>query len=130
MLRGRGQLRLSLSKSYPYLLWAEQTLAEVRNSGLPDPHYNDTLEEFDQSLIAEVEKEEKGLTALVETFAGKRTYYFYVKDVAIEQMRSVIEGRYPKIVVKWGSREDPSWDFLKNYARDFNLPSFLDPEPS
>ncbi len=131
LLRGRKNLRHStLAKEYPYLLRVEQALSEVRGSGLPDPQYNKTLEVFDLSLIREIESEERGLTALIETFAGKRTYYFYVREASFEKMRAVMEARHPGLALRWNVREDPGWSFLQKYAEDYDLPSFLDADPS
>src|SRR5262245_38986859 len=57
-----------------YLASVTHQLGRVRGDGLPEADYNEGLAELDHSIITSLEAE-GGITVIVETFAGKRTYY-------------------------------------------------------
>src|SRR5262245_28669611 len=101
---------------WPYLAAVTQALAKVRPNGLPDPDYNEGLAEFDHEVISSLQGEGKGIVALVETFAGKRTYYAYVADpgfaaVAVERLRH----SYPQHQLEARTRHDPNWGLYADY---------------
>lgn len=63
----------TLREKYPALLAVKHQLAQVKNNGLPEAAYNESLAPLDAALTTPFREEETGLVALVETFAGKRT---------------------------------------------------------
>jgi Family of unknown function (DUF695) len=108
--------------AFPVLLTITHTLTQVQNSGLPELEYNNTLEDFDVRLTGLFDNKDLGVLVLVETFAGKRSYYFYVAEIIdLENEESAIRGQYPQHELRWESRADPDWKFIKRYASDFKF---------
>jgi hypothetical protein len=107
-------------KRYPILAIITHEFTKRYNDGRPEPDYNETLFDFDHEVVASFDSQQRGVPALVETFGGKRHYYFYVTattDVAIA-IQPVID-RYPNEKLTWEVRPDATWAFLDKYAKDF-----------
>lgn len=113
----------ALRPRYPVLLVVEHRLAQVKPGGLPADGYNDTLAALDAALVQPFGDEQQGLVALVETFAGKRTYYIYL-DAAFDSraFMAAVGTRFPGEDMTWKRRDDPLWKLLHGYARDFHFP--------
>ena len=95
-------------------------LAHVRSSGLPEPDYNHSLADLDDSIITSLDAVGAGITAIVETFAGKRTYYAYVTSDAHAQRALVdVTVRFPDHDLSLVVRADPAWDLYHEYRRLF-----------
>ena len=62
---------------------------------------------MDQDLVTAFDLDQNGVLVLVETFGGKRHYYFYVAS------------RYANERLSWKTRNDPEWGFIQGYATDF-----------
>ncbi|RZM19794.1 MAG: hypothetical protein EOO88_37040 [Pedobacter sp.] len=69
-----------LLMQFPFLTSIEHVFEQVQNNGLPDPSHNETLEEFDQYMCGLFEASGAGVIFLIETFAGRRIYYYCVAD--------------------------------------------------
>jgi hypothetical protein len=65
----------------PHLVALTHHLDHVRADGLPKAGYNDTLDSFDGDVVECLERYGLGLVVVVETFAGRRTYYACGKAV-------------------------------------------------
>lgn len=64
-------------------------------------------------MVSPFRDEIGGLAALIETYAGKRTYYIYVTpgfDAYV--FRSSISSKLPNENIKWQKRDDPEWQLL------------------
>ncbi len=72
----------SLQEKFSSLLLATHKLDRVKPSGVPEAAYNASLADFDHDLITAFEQPSTGMTVLVETFGGMRTYYMYVSPHA------------------------------------------------
>jgi len=57
-------------------------LAQVRPDGLPSSDYNESLAELDAQIIEALEDQGLGITVVIETYNGQRSYYAYVTSVA------------------------------------------------
>lgn len=111
-----------LKEKYPVLVTISQNLKEVKENGLPYGSYNETLEKFDESIIQPFENNELGIIGLIETFAGKRTYFVYTsKSFNPLEFKEEIQRRFPKEIIKWTKGEDPEWSLLNGYAADFSF---------
>src|SRR5205807_1328903 len=78
-LRVRPKVDTADNRSaFTRLLLVTHQLAQVRSNGLPESDYNQSLAGLDQDMFRFLEGKGDGIVALVETFAGKRTYYAYV----------------------------------------------------
>src|SRR5580658_9260358 len=62
----------ALQEHFPVRLALTHEFTFRRFDGTPEPAYNDTLEEFDHSLVTYFESSGIGQIVLVETFGGKR----------------------------------------------------------
>ena len=112
----------SLSTVYPNLLVLTQFLTRVKKDGLPEAEYNESLETFDSALIDIFHATDSGIAALIETFAGKRTYYFYVRvGVEASAFLGRFAKRFPTEQIEWKVKPDPEWKLLSGYARDFSF---------
>lgn len=111
-----------LSTLYPNLLVLTQFLRHVKQNGLPEAEYNESLETFDSTLVDVFHASDSGIAALIETFAGKRTYYFYVRvGVEAGALLGGFVKRFPIEKIEWKVKPDPEWKLLNGYARDFNF---------
>jgi hypothetical protein len=107
-------------KRFPHLATVTHQLKHVKRNGLPKAKYNQSLAEFDHDMHAFVERDGDGLVVLVETFAGKRSYYAYTADEARLRSRiSDLRELYPQHVLDITDREDAGWRFYKRYRKQF-----------
>jgi hypothetical protein len=89
--------------------------------GRPDFDYNDSLADFDQQIVSAFDAPGHGVPVLVETFAGKRHYYFYVSpDADVSSVVARLKSSYPLEHITWHTRPDPSWNFIGRYAKEFS----------
>ncbi len=111
----------SLQKKYPKLLVVTHTLAKVKSSGVPEADYNDSLAEFDHEMVTAFESS-SGITVLVETFGGRRTYYIYVSaDAPVEATKQRFTTKYPQHKLAWKLRDDAGWKFIRGYSEDYHF---------
>ena len=111
-----------LRPKYPVLLAVKHQLSQVKDNGLPEADYNDTLAPLDAALTDSFRDEADGLVALVETFAGKRTYYVYLTSTFdTDHFMSGIEARFPQESLAWKRHDDPTWRLFNGYATDFSF---------
>jgi len=109
----------SLRPSFPTLAIVTHEFTKRKPNGLPEPDYNETLAEMDHELVTAFDVDCMGVPALIETYGGKRHYYFYVAaDADAASVISAVASRYPKERLSWSVRSDPKWGFIQSYARD------------
>lgn len=100
---------------FPILLRVYHEFERVKNNGLPEPNYNMTLMDFDEEMAKLFDSKMEGIVFLVETFGGKRGYYYFISDV------TSYKGKLEKLKHKYSVRLENSatidrdWDFLKKY---------------
>lgn len=121
MLRRPTNLNVDLLRpTYPTLAIVTHEFTKRCANGLPEPDYNETLFEMDIELVEVFDAGQKGVPVLIETFGGKRRYYFYVTaDTDVPAIISAVEQRHPPERFSWTVRHDPQWGFLERYAKDF-----------
>src|SRR5690606_32978849 len=102
-------------KKYTHLASVQHLLDKTTSNGLPEKDYNKSLAEFDHYMCSLFDRNFHGLIFLVETFGGKRNYYYYItSEFAIEKLvEQVIDDFDVKLTVT--NRSDVDWDFLKAY---------------
>ena len=119
----RFPLRLdydALQPRFPVRLVFTHVLSFRKFDGLPEARYNETLEEFDASLVTYFEASGLGQVVLVETFGGKRNYYYYVAaSIDPEATSADIRSRFPAQKIELQSKADPSWHFIRPYSSEF-----------
>jgi hypothetical protein len=109
----------ALRPSFPTLATVTHEFAKRRSNGLPDPDYNHGLAGMDHQLVVAFDVDRMGIPVLVETFGGKRHYYFYVAaDADVSTVISAIARGYPEEQLSWSVRGDPQWGFIERYARE------------
>lgn len=112
----------ALQPKYPRLLVVKHYLEKVKSSGLPEADYNDSLVDFDHELIGQFEQDATGVPVLVETFAGKRNYYFYVSSgAAVERARDRIDKKYSILKLEWIEKNDQDWSFIRRYSDEYQF---------
>jgi hypothetical protein len=121
MLRRPTNVKIDLLRpTHPNLAVVTHQFTKRRPNGLPDPDYNESLFEMDIELVQAFDASQKGVPVLVETFGGKRHYYFYVSaDTDVPAIISAIARRYPAEQLSWKVRTDPTWGFLEKYAKEY-----------
>lgn len=113
----------TLQPRYPRLLIVTHVLKHVKENGLPRSDYNASLESFDESLTSPFGDEVNGVIALIETFAGKRTYYVYVDPLFdADAFIRHAQDRFPEERFSYSVDEDRAWRLFRGYAADFNFP--------
>ncbi len=107
-------------KSFPYLAIVTHRLAKVRRDGLPEPAYNLGLADLDHCIIQMLGRRGRGVTVLVETFGGERTYYAYTRSLAMASAAfDAIRVMHPEHKLSLRGRVDSRWGFLQRYRKDF-----------
>src|SRR5688572_19582301 len=92
----------SLRPLYPTLAIVTHEFTKRKPNGLPEPGYNEGLLDMDCELVSAFDIDHMGVPALVETFGGKRHYYFYVsQDADVPTAISTIAHRYPDERLSW-----------------------------
>jgi hypothetical protein len=110
----------SLRPSHPTLAVVTHEFTKRKPNGLPEPDYNESLFEMDIELVRAFDVDRMGVPVLVETFGGKRHYYFYVTaDTDVPTIISAVSRRYPSERLSWEVRPDPQWGFLEKYAKEY-----------
>ena len=95
-------------------------LAKVRDDGLPETEYNDSLEDFDIALQEAMAGGEAGIVVLVETFASKRTYYAYLNDCGSFRSRvHSLRQQFPEHALTIECQADAPWKFYERYRKSF-----------
>jgi hypothetical protein len=121
LLRYREGIDVSSYKAaFPKLAVITHEFSQVRQNGLPDPDYNDSLFQFDSDIRSAFEERNCGCAILIETFGGKRRYYIYVlSTIDIAETLSSIRRGNPNEQLTWIVRPDPEWDFIHKYSQQF-----------
>lgn len=102
--------------NFPNVLQVTQNLKEVKSNGLPEANYNESLFEFDGQMCKLFDSQDEGIIFLIETFAGKRHYYYFIPDLAdYEKKIEEIKKENPNIDIETHSYADKEWGFLKDY---------------
>ncbi|HEY3762704.1 MAG TPA: DUF695 domain-containing protein [Verrucomicrobiae bacterium] len=106
--------------SFPILAVVSHKFTKRLPNGLPEANYNDSLAAMDIELVCAFDVDRMGVVTLIETFGGKRNYYFYVaSDTDVPTTISNIAHRYPAEELSWSVYPDPYWNFITEYARDY-----------
>jgi hypothetical protein len=109
----------SLRPLYPTLAVVTHEFTKCKVNGLPEADYNQGLLQMDCELVAAFDVDRMGVPALIETFCGKRHYYFYVSSEAdVPAAVSAIADHYPTEPLSWEIRPDPTWEFIERYTRE------------
>ena len=110
----------SLRPTLPTLAVVTHEFAKRKPNGLPEPDYNERLFEMDIELVRAFDVDRTGVPVLVETFGGKRHYYFYVAaNTDVPAIISAVARRYPEERLSWTVRSDPQWGFFERYAKEY-----------
>ncbi len=113
----------SLSRDYPILLILKHDLKIVKENGLPDGEYNQTLEDFDLSITGPFKVDTNGIVGLIQTYSGVRTYYIYVTEFfKVEEYVNDLRNKFPHEDCIVEVEPDQRWRLLNGYARDFGFP--------
>jgi hypothetical protein len=107
-------------RALPHLVALTHHLAHIRPDGLPEPSYNDDLASFDGDVIECLERYGAGLVVLVETFAGRRTYYAYAKDVDLgASALAELGGKHPGHHLTESHEAGDGWGLFARYRALF-----------
>jgi hypothetical protein len=97
------------------LVSIEHILDKVNTNGLPEAKYNSTLAEFDYYMASLFDKSSDGIILLVETFSGKRNYYYYtLPNFNFDPLIEKAKLKFKVSLDSW-SQLDINWGFLKEY---------------
>ena len=119
-LRRVDLLYTSVEKErFPTLVTVTHTFTHRHPDGRPTADYNDTLLDFDCELVDRPPSCDAGVPVLVETFGGKRHYYFYMTSPDAITVFDELRERHPEHDLEIDPRPDPDWAFIRRYARDF-----------
>jgi hypothetical protein len=109
----------TLRPSFPNLVVVTHKFTKRKPNGLPDDDYNHELAAMDRDLVTAFDIDRMGIPALIETFGGKRHYYFYVAvDTDVSITLSTIINRYSHEQLTWSVRPDSKWGFITKYAKE------------
>jgi len=97
------------------LVTIEHLLDKATPNGLPEKNYNKSISDFDHYMCTLFDKNADGIIFLIETFAGKRNYYYYTSpqyDITKLIDRAKVDFNVKLTVTK---RADNDWGFFKAY---------------
>jgi hypothetical protein len=87
----------------------------VSPDGLPEKQYNSTLSEFDHHMCSVFDNSSEGIIFLIETYGGKRSYYYYTTPNFISNSLIEIAKQQFEVKLESWSQEDIGWGFLDDY---------------
>lgn len=101
------------------LVSIEHHLDIVVNSGLPESDYNQSLAEFDNDMCGCLSAKENGIPILIETFSGKRNYYYYYvrPEIELSFLLEAAKSEYNVNLTGW-DKIDQDWKFLDAYPME------------
>lgn len=106
-------------KRYPILVVITHEFSKRNPDGRPQPDYNDTLFDFDIGITSSFDSPPRGVPVLVETFGGKRHYYFYVEeDTDVVTAIQPACYSYPNEKLTFNIQPAPDRAFLDNYLKE------------
>ena len=116
LLRSPGHANVWRYKdSLTKLVAIEHLLDRVNSNGLPEKKYNSTLSDFDHYMCSLFDKSKDGIIFLIETFSGKRIYYYYtLPDFNIDPLLEKVKLKFKVNLDGW-TQNDLGWGFLKEY---------------
>ena len=104
---------------YPILAVVTHEFTHRHPDGRPEHAYNESLLDFDCEITSAFDSPQRGIPVLVETFGGKRIYYFYVEpDTDLSAAIQPIAARHQNEKLTWELSKS-GWSFLDRYAKDF-----------
>lgn len=107
-------------RRYPRLAVVTHEFSHRYPDGRPEPKYNQTLFDFDIAITTAFDSPPAGVPILVETFGGKRHYYFCVApNVDIGAIVQAVMRHFPTEKLSWEYRTTPGWEFLRGYAERY-----------
>lgn len=100
---------------FTQLVRIEHLLENTKKDGLPEKSYNKLLADFDHHMCTSLLSFDKGIIFLIETFAGKRNYYYYsLPNLIITNKVNKTSINY-KVTLETNYQNDLDWGFLKEY---------------
>jgi hypothetical protein len=110
----------TVSKGLPRLVVITHVLEELRPDGLPEAEYEETLALLDNALVSYPAEKGLGKAVLVETFQGRRNYYWYTAATPpLEQVRDALLDAHPGHELEFHEKPDADGSVLRAYARAF-----------
>jgi len=96
------------------------TFDRVSDNGLPTREEQAESEPFDQFVVEWFRLNSEGVCVLVETFGGKRHYYFYAaSENCAKALLASVAKAFPDRPFQSEIAIDRAWSFIRRYARDF-----------
>ena len=111
----------TFQSKFTTLVTIQHNLKHVMDNGLPEPQYNKQLVFLDEAITKEFREEDIGIVALIETFAGNRTYYIYIcESFNTKEFQDNINQRFDESI-DWSKGNDANWDLYFGYSREFGF---------
>ena len=105
----------NFKRVFSKLISIEHHLAEVLSNGLPESVYNESLADFDNHMCNLLHESDNGIALIIETFSGKRNYYYYVRPrFQLECLVEAVRSCFNVDLTAW-EKKDPEWSFLETY---------------
>ena len=102
-------------KKFPNLFSVSHVLEYVSENGLPVKHYNESLNDFDDEVV-NLFGDDEGIIILIETFAGKRNYWFYISDDDLVNVKvKKLNEKYQDKCIEFEMNKDYEWSFITRY---------------
>lgn len=120
IIRGRQNLRHLVGlASHPQLLRIVWEYEVDHESGLPSPHLNARMGEFESLVFAELERDFLCIFFCVYLHDGLKEYIAYTSDVqaTCDRFNTALAGR-PPYPVQLSVEDDPDWNEYVNLMHD------------
>jgi hypothetical protein len=101
---------------YSKLLCVTHSLDKVKDNGLPENAYNSSLADFDHEMCSLFKESNEGIIILVETFGGKRNYFYYLSStIDFATKIETIKETFNITELTATANEDQAWQFVDEY---------------
>jgi hypothetical protein len=108
---------------YPELLVVTQFLTQVTYpSGFPTRVYNESIRELDRAMVDLFEVDNKGVSVLVETCGGKRTYYKYIAHgIDVDSAIRSITTKFPSEIFNWEIQDGRGGELIERLSAQYRF---------
>jgi len=114
--RNNSVNQFSANPEFIYRIGFAIPLVAPNNEGLPSTEEMNTLNQIEDELSKQLEKDGVSIQVLSITTGGMREYVYYTKDSKIvEKVIGDVRGEFSSYEIQYYVEEDKAWSLYKQY---------------
>jgi hypothetical protein len=115
--RNDSAKQLSSNSDFEYRFGVAIPLLNPNDLGLPSNEETEILNQIEDELCLQFEKDQVSILALAITTSGMREFVFYSRDTQeVEQKLKTIQEKFPAHEIQHYVEKDPKWILYKQFA--------------